>query len=322
MTMRILAALATGLATLVSLPSQAEPWPTHPVKMVIPFPAGGPTDVMTRILSDRLGQALGQPVVVENKPGAGGTIGADYVAKSAPDGYTVVMATGSTHSVAPYVQKVPYDPQKDFTPIIYVGYATNILLVSPKLGVSNVRELIALARQEPGKLNYSSSGIGSVAHVTSEMFASMAGIKLTHVPYKGTQLSIPDMMSGQVAMLFDNVMTAKSHIDAGRLKGIAISSRQRSSIVPDIPTIDESGLPGFDSSNWFGVFGPAHMPPAVVERLNTEMNKVLRDPAVKEKFAQLGFEIAGGTPAEFAQVVQREGQRWSKVIRDAHVKAD
>jgi tripartite-type tricarboxylate transporter receptor subunit TctC len=244
------------------------------------------------------------------------------VAQSAPDGYTLLMATGSTHSVAPYVQKVPYDPQKDFTPVIYVGYATNILLVSPKLGVSNVRELIALAKKEPGKLNYSSSGIGSVAHVTAEMFASMAGIKLTHVPYKGTQLSVPDMMSGQIAMLFDNTMTAKPHIDSGRLKGIAISSKERSSLVPDIPTIDESGLPGFDSYNWFGIFGPAHLPPAVVERLNTEMNKILHDPAVKAKFSQLGFEVTGGTPAEFAQVVQREGQRWSKVIHDAHVKAD
>ena len=322
MKIRFLGALAVAFAAAATPAAHADPYPTHPVRMVIPFPAGGPTDVMTRILSDRLGAALGQTVVVENKPGAGGTIGSEFVAQSAPDGYTLLMATGSTHSVAPYVQKVPYDPQKDFTPVIYVGYATNILLVSPKLGVSNVRELIALAKKEPGKLNYSSSGIGSVAHVTAEMFASMAGIKLTHVPYKGTQLSVPDMMSGQIAMLFDNTMTAKPHIDSGRLKGIAISSKERSSLVPDMPTIDESGLPGFDSYNWFGIFGPAHLPPAVVERLNTEMNKILHDPAVKAKFSQLGFEVTGGTPAEFAQVVQREGQRWSKVIHDAHVKAD
>jgi tripartite-type tricarboxylate transporter receptor subunit TctC len=322
MTMRILAALATGLAILLSPASRAQSWPAHPVKMVIPFPAGGPTDVMTRLLSDRLGQALGQPVVVENKPGAGGTIGADFVAKSTPDGYTLLMATGSTHSVAPYVSKVPYDPQKDFTPIVYVGYATNVLLVSPRLGVSNVRELVALAKKEPGKLNYATSGIGSVAHVTSEMFASLAGIKLTHVPYKGTQLSIPDMMSGQVAMLFDNVMTAKPHIESGRLKGIAISSTHRSSLLPDVPTVDESGIPGFDSTNWFGIFGPAGLPPRIVERVNGEMNRILRDPAVKERFVQLGFEVTGGTPADFAQVVQREGERWSKVIRDAHVKAE
>ena len=322
MKIHFLAALATAFAAAAAPMAHADTWPTHPVKMVIPFPAGGPTDVMTRILSDKLGTALGQPVVVENKPGAGGTIGADYVAKSTPDGYTLVMATGSTHSVAPYVQHVPYDPQKDFTPVVYVGYATNILLVSPKLGVSNVKELIALAKKEPGRLNYASSGIGSVAHVTAEMFASMAGIKLTHVPYKGTQLSVPDMMSGQVAMLFDNVMTAKPHIDAGRLKGIAISSLHRSSVVPDIPTIDESGLPGFDSSNWFGIFGPAHLPPAVVERVNTEMNRILHDPDVKTKFAQLGFEITGGTPQQFTSVIQSEAQRWSKVIREANVKPE
>jgi tripartite-type tricarboxylate transporter receptor subunit TctC len=323
MKIRILPALAAILATALAPLARAQaPWPSHPVRMVVPFPAGGPTDVMTRLLSDRLGEALGQPVVIENKPGAGGTIGADFVAKSPGDGYTILMATGSTHSVAPYVSKVPYDPQRDFTPIVYVGYATNILLVSPTLGVSNVRELIALAKKEPGRLNYSSSGIGSVAHVTSEMFASMAGIRLTHVPYKGTQQSIPDLVSGRVSLLFDNVMTAKPHVESGRLKGIAISSKQRSSLVPDIPTVDESGLPGFDSSNWFGIFGPANMPRPVVDRINAEMNRILGDPAVKDRLKQLGFEVTGGTPAQFVQVVQREGERWSRVIREAHVKAE
>jgi tripartite-type tricarboxylate transporter receptor subunit TctC len=300
----------------------AQAWPIKPVKMVVPFPAGGPTDVLTRVLSEKLSTAFGQPVVVENKPGAGGTIGADYVAKSAPDGYTLVMATGSTHSVGPYLGKVPYDPQKDFTPIVYVGSATNLLLVSPVLGIDTVAELIAYARKNPGKLNYSTSGIGSVAHLTSEMFAAMAGIKLVHVPYKGTQLSIPDLMSGQVSMLFDNVMTAKPHVDSKKLKGIGISSLQRSSIVPDIPTIAESGLPGFDSWNWFGVFGPAGTPRVVVDRVNAEINRIVKDPAVKERFAQLGFEVAGGTPAEFAAVVASEAQKWSKVIRDANVKPE
>jgi tripartite-type tricarboxylate transporter receptor subunit TctC len=320
MACRLLAFLALALACLGA--AAQPPWPSRPVKMVIPFPAGGPTDVMTRVLSDKLSQALGQPVVVENKPGAGGTIGADFVAKSAPDGYTFVMATGSTHSVGPYLGKVPYDPVKDFTPVIYVGYATNILLVSPVLGVNNVRELIALAKKTPGGLNYSTSGIGSVAHLTSEMFAAQAGIKLVHVPYKGTQQSIPDLASGQVALLFDNVLTAKPHVDSKRLKGIAISSLKRSSIVPDIPTIDESGLPGFDSWNWFGIFGPAGTPRAVVERLNTEMNRILADAAVRERFYGLGFEVTGGTPAEFLAVMQSESQRWSKVIREANVKAE
>ncbi|HET7729483.1 MAG TPA: tripartite tricarboxylate transporter substrate binding protein [Usitatibacter sp.] len=317
--LRMIAGIA--MAAAVSL-AHAQAWPSRPIKMVVPFPAGGPTDVMTRVLSDKLGQALGQPVVVENRPGAGGSIGADLVAKSAPDGYTLLMATGSTHSVGPYLQKLPYDPNKDFTPIVYVGYATNILLVSPKLGVNNVRELIDYARKEPGRLTYATSGIGSVAHLTSEMFGAMAGVKLTHVPYKGTQLSINDMISGQVGILFDNVMTAKPHIDSGRLKGIAISSVERSSIVPDIPTVAESGLPGFDSTNWFGVFGPPGLPRAVADRIDAELNRILQDRAIKERFHTLGFEITGGNGAELAKVMQSEARKWSKVIRDANVKPE
>ncbi len=187
----LLLALAAGLA-------HAQSWPSRPIKVVVPFPAGGPTDVLTRVLADKLSTAFGQPVVVENKPGAGGTIGADFVAKSSPDGYTLVMATSSTHSVGPFLSKVPYDPQKDFVPIVYVGKASNILLVSPAAGVNSVGELIDYARKNPGKVNYATSGIGSVAHLTSEMFAAMAGIKLTHVPCKGLQQSIPDLLSGQV----------------------------------------------------------------------------------------------------------------------------
>jgi tripartite-type tricarboxylate transporter receptor subunit TctC len=307
----------------VSAIANAQPaWPAKPVKMIVPFPAGGPTDVMTRSLADKLSTALGQPVIIDNKPGAGGTIGSDVVAKSAPDGYTLLMATGSTHSVGPYLGKVPYDPQKDFTPVIYVGTATNILLVSPKLGVSNVRELIALAKQKPGELNYATSGIGSVAHLTSEMFASMAGIKLTHVPYKGTQQSIADIASGQVAMLFDNVLTAKPHVDSGRLKGIAISSSKRSELVPDIPTVAESGLPGFESNNWFGIFGPANLPKPIVDRLNAEVNRIVKDPAIRERFHTLGFETTGGSPQDLDNIMKSEAQKWSKVIRDANVKPE
>ena len=314
--------LCAALVCASAIASAQTSWPTKPVKMIVPFPAGGPTDVMTRSLADKLSTALGQPVVIDNKPGAGGTIGSDLVAKSAPDGYTLLMATGSTHSVGPYLGKVPYDPQKDFTPVIYVGTATNILLVSPKLGVSNVRELIALAKQKPGELNYATSGIGSVAHLTSEMFAAMAGIKLTHVPYKGTQQSIADIASGQVAMLFDNVLTAKPHVDSGRLKGIAISSSKRSELVPDIPTVSESGLPGFESNNWFGIFGPANLPRPIVDRLNAEVNRSVKDPAIRERFHTLGFETTGGTPQDLDNIMKSEAQKWSKVIRDANVKPE
>ena len=309
-------------ALVLPLAAAAQSWPARPIKMIVPFPAGGPTDVITRALSDKLSQALGAPVVVDNKPGAGGAIGADFVAKSAPDGYTLLMATGSTHSVGPYLSKVPYDPVKDFTPIIHVGSATNILLVSPKLGVKNVHELIELAKKDPGKLNYATSGIGSVAHLTSEMFASMAGIKLTHVPDKGTQLSIADIASGQVAMLFDSVMTAKPHVESGRLQGIAISSARRSPLVPNIPTVAESGLPGFESTNYFGIWGPANLPHPVVDRVNAEMNRILGDPAIKERFHTLGFDIAGGTPADFTAVIAAESAKWSKVIRESNAKPE
>jgi tripartite-type tricarboxylate transporter receptor subunit TctC len=315
------------LAALVLLAgatfAHAQAWPAKPVKIIVPFPAGGPTDVLTRVLADKLAQSLGQPVVVENKPGAGGSIGADLAAKSAPDGYTLVMATGSTHSVGPYLNpKLPYDPVKDFTPVIYVGNSTNVLLVSPILGVNNVKELIALAKSKPGGLNYATSGIGSVAHLTSEMFAAMAGIQLTHVPYKGTQMSITDLAAGQVALLFDSTITGKPHIESGRLKGLAVSSRKRSAILPDIPTVDESGLPGFDSWNYFGIWGPAGLPPAVVQRVNADMNRILADPAVKERFLTLGFEITGGTPQQFVDVIAAESRRWGKVIRDANIKPE
>jgi tripartite-type tricarboxylate transporter receptor subunit TctC len=288
----------------------------------VPFPAGGPTDVLTRVLADKLGAQMGQPVVVENKPGAGGSIGADLVAKSPADGYTLVMATASTHSIGPYLGKLPYDPVKDFTPIVWVGNATNLMVVSNHVPANSVKELIELAKKDPGKLNYATSGIGTISHLTSELFATMAGVKLTHVPYKGTQQSIPDIMSGQVAILFDNIMTAQPNVKAGKVKALAISSPKRSSLVPDIPTVAESGLPGFQSVVWFGLLGPASTPKAVVDRMNGEMNKALLLPEVQARFVQMGFEPAGGTPGEFTQTIQRDAEKWSKVIRDAGVKPE
>jgi tripartite-type tricarboxylate transporter receptor subunit TctC len=291
--------------------------------MVVPFPAGGPTDVMTRVVAEKLSSGLHQAVVVDNKPGAGGTIGAKLVADSPPDGYTFVMATGSTHSVGPYlVAKPPYDPEKDFTPVIWAGNAPNVLVVSPRLGYKDVRDLIAYAKAHPGQLNFASSGVGSVAHLTGELFARQAGIRLTHVPYKGTQLSLTDLMSGQVAMLFDAIITAKPHVDAGRLQALGISTLKRSPLMPSVPTVSESGLPGFESYNWFGVFGPARMPQPIVDRMNAEMNRVLQEADVRARFAQLGFEPAGGTPAQFASMMRAETAKWRKVIRDANVKVE
>jgi tripartite-type tricarboxylate transporter receptor subunit TctC len=316
---RLAACLALALAFAGTAHAQ---WPTKPIKMVVPFPAGGPTDVMTRALSDKLSQALGQAVVVDNKPGAGGTIGSDFAAKSAPDGYTLVMATSSTHSVGPSLQKLPYDPVRDFTPIIHVGNASNILVASPALGVATLAEFIELARKNPGKYNYATSGIGSTAHLTAEMFAAQAGIKLTHVPYKGLQLAIPDLIQGNVSIMFDSVMTGKPHVESKRLNALGISSRTRSDQLPGVPTVSESGLPGFESWVYFGVLGPAGTPRAVVERVNAEMNRIIADPTIQERFRSLGFESNGGTPAEFAAVMASESAKWAQVIRDANVKAE
>ncbi|HRE12752.1 MAG TPA: tripartite tricarboxylate transporter substrate binding protein [Usitatibacteraceae bacterium] len=317
-----IALVLAAVAALLAVPAAAQDYPAKPVRIIVPFPAGGPTDVLTRFLADKLGKAFGQPVVVENKPGAGGAIGADFVAKSAPDGYTLVMATASTHSIGPYVGKVPYDPVKDFTPAVWVGNATNLLVVSNSVPAATVPELIALAKKDPGKLNYATSGIGTISHLTSEHFAAMAGIKLTHVPYKGTQQSIPDLIGGQVQILFDNIMTAQPNVKAGKVKALAISSPKRSALMPEVPTVAESGLPGFQSVVWFGLLGPAGTPKAVVDRVNAEMNRALQMQDVKDRFAQLGFEPAGGTPLEFAQVIQRDATTWQKVIKDAKVRPD
>jgi tripartite-type tricarboxylate transporter receptor subunit TctC len=232
------------------------------------------------------------------------------------------MATSSTHSIGPYLSKLPYDPAKDFTPIAWVGNATNILVVNKDLPVDSVKDLIALAKKEPGKLNYATSGMGTVVHLTSEYFASMAGIKLTHVPYKGVQQSIPDLISGQISILFDNIMTAQPHIKAGKVKALAISSPKRSPLVPDVPTVAESGLPGFQSVTWFGLLGPASTPRAVVERVNAEINKALLLPEIQARFTQMGFEPAGGSASDFAQAIKRDADKWSKVIRDAGVKPE
>jgi tripartite-type tricarboxylate transporter receptor subunit TctC len=295
-------------------------YPARPVRMVVPFPAGGPTDVLTRVVAQKLSERWQQPVVVENKPGAGGAIGSDFVAKSAPDGYTLLMATSSTHSIGPALQKLPYDPQKDFAPIAHVWSAPNVMVVSPALGVSDVQGFIALAKAKPGQLNFASSGIGTIPHLSAELFKMLAGVDLVHVPYKGTGLSIPDIASGQVALLFDSIVTAQQHARTGKVKMLAVSTAKRSALLPDLPTMQEAGVQGYDSTTWFGLFAAAGTPQAVVAKVNADAGTLSQAADVRERFANAGAELAGGTPEAFAQLVRSEFEKWSRVVKAANVK--
>ncbi|HTP61354.1 MAG TPA: tripartite tricarboxylate transporter substrate binding protein [Burkholderiales bacterium] len=309
------------IALLLALPLQGlAQFPQRTVKMVVPFPAGGPTDILARVVAQKLSERWGQPVIVDNKPGAGGTIGSDLVAKAAPDGYSLLMGTSSTHSIGPSLQKLPYDPVRDFAPISQVSNATNVLLVSPKLGVTTLKELIALAKANPGKLNFASSGIGTIPHLTGERFKLMAGVDLQHVPYKGTGLSIPDMANGQVAVLFDSIVTALAYVKSGSVRALAISSPQRTPLAPDLPTMAEAGLPGFESETWFGLFAPAGTPKDIIAKVSADTASALNAPDVRERFASVGAEPVGSSPEQFAERVRADTVRWAEVIRKADVK--
>ena len=321
---RGLSALAL-LAMASTLPAwaQAPMWPTKPLKLVIPFPPAGATDTLGRTLAQKLGDALGQPVVVENKPGAGGGIGSDAVAKAPADGYTLLMATTSTHSIGPSLNpKLAYNAEKDFVPVVWVANSTNILVAALNVPATNVAELVAYAKAHPGQLNYASSGNGTIVHLTGELFSSMAGIKMTHVPYKGTALAVPDLMSGQVSIMFDNIVSALPYIKGGKLKALGISGAKRSPLVPDVPTVAESGVPGFVSDTYFGVFAPVGTPREVVTRLNTAINRILESPDFRDKLAALGAEPAGGSSDRFATEIRGETTKWAKVIKDAGVKIE
>jgi tripartite-type tricarboxylate transporter receptor subunit TctC len=272
------------------------------------------------VVSQKLAERWGQPVVVENKPGAGGAIGSEFVAKSAPDGLTLVMATSSTHSIGPALQKLPYDAQKDFAPIVQVWSAPNVLLVSPVIAVNDVKALIALARAKPGQLNFASSGIGTIPHLSAELFKLLAGVDIVHVPYKGTGLSIPDIASGQVAMLFDSIITGQQHARTGKVKMLAVCSAKRSALLPDLPTMQEAGVPGYESTAWFGIFAPAGTPRDIVAKVNADTNALLQAADLRERFAAAGAEPAGGSAEAFAEIVRVETEKWARVIKQANVK--
>jgi len=298
----------------------AAEYPSRPVRLVVPFPPSGATDIVGRIVAGKLAERLGQPVLVDNRPGAGGTIGSEAVAKSAPDGYTLLIATTSTHSIGPLLQKLAYEPLRDFVPIAHVANVPNVLVVSPALGISSVEELIALARARPGELNFASSGVGTIVHLSGELFKLLSRTDLVHVPYKGTAQAIPDVAAGTIAMLFDSLASVMPHIRAGKVKPIALNAPARSSLLPEVPTLQEAGLPGFDRYTWFGMFAPAGTPPEIVERLHAAMSEVLRDRELQARFATLGAEPVASSPQAFVERIRADAERWREVVEAANVR--
>lgn len=297
--------------------AQAEAWPDKPVRVVVPFPASGATDLVARVVAQRVSQDLGQQFVVDNRPGAGGTIGAAEAAKAPADGYTLLLTTSSTHAISPHLMpRLAYDARKDFTPVAHLADAASILLVTPSLPVKTVSELIAYAKAHPRELNYATSGNGTIVHLNTAAFGAQAGIEMTHVPYKGTAQSIADLAAGQVHVLFDSIPTGMPHVKSGRLRALAVTSEKRSALAPELPTLSESGLPGYSSVTWFGLYLPAGAPPALVERVNQAFTRAMRAPEVAASLARFGAEPAAPTsPAQFAAMVAADSARWAAVIR-------
>ena len=312
--------LALGLSSTLAM---AQAWPTRSISLVVPFPAGGTTDVLARALADKLSQSLGQPVVVESRPGAGATVGADYVAKAKPDGYTLLMGAVH-HTIATSVyKKLPYDFQKDLAPVATVAMVPNVLVVNAALTPArNVTELVAFAKSAPAKLAYGSNGNGTAQHLIGTQFQASTGVELLHVPYKGSGPLTTDLLGGQVAMSFDTITPVLQHIQAGKLRALAVTTAKRSSVLPDVPTLEEAGLKGFDIGTWFGVLAPAATPKEVVVRLNTEMVKIIRSPDFAQRMQAIGAEPLGGTPEQMARQIADETTKFAKLVKDGKVAID
>jgi tripartite-type tricarboxylate transporter receptor subunit TctC len=298
---------------------QAQSYPTKPVRLIVPFPAGGATDLFARTLSQKISERLGQPLVVENRPGAGGTLGSDLAAKATPDGYTLLLSTSSTHSIGPNLNpRMPYDAVRDFTPISLLGNAPSIMLVPNNSPAKTVKEWIDHARKNPGRLNYASSGNGTIVQLSAELFKAQADVFVVHIPYKGTALAIPDLVSGKVDVLFDSLPTGLPHVRDGRLRALGVTSLKATPLAPGVPPIADV-LPGYESTTWFGLFGPKGLPPEVVSRLSAAANQVLQDPEVIDKLQRLGIEPVGGTPAQFTTMLAKESVKWKKIISDRKI---
>ena len=318
---RVLQAMAIGLA-LAASGAMAQTWPSKPITLVVPFPAGGTTDALARALGEKLSQRLGQPVIVENRGGAGATLGANYVAKAAPDGYTLLVGAVH-HTIATSVyKKLPYDFQKDFAPITTIATVPNVLVVNASTPAKNVAELVALVKAEPGKLSYGSNGNGTAQHLIGTQFQTLTGTSLLHIPYQGSGPLTTDLLGGQITMSFDTITPVLQHIKSGKLRALAVSTAKRSSALPDVPTLDEAGLKGFNIGTWFGVLAPVATPKDLVARLNTEMVGIIHSPEFQKRMGELGAEPIGDSQAQMAQQIKDETEKFAVLVKEAKVAVE
>ncbi|WP_348755330.1 tripartite tricarboxylate transporter substrate binding protein [uncultured Aquincola sp.] len=312
------------LAAAVALPALAQDdWPAKPIRLVVPFAAGGTSDVLARALGAQLQTSLKQTVIIDNKAGAGGVIGADSVAKSPADGYTLLLGTIATHAINPaLLPKIPYNAAKDFAPVMLLGSISNVLLVGPDQPFKNVKDVVAAAKAKPGSLQFASAGQGTSQHLSGETFKLLAGVEITHVPYKGSAPAIQDVMGGQVPMSFETALVALPQIKAGKVKALAVTSAKRSAVLPEVPTMQEAGIAGFDVASWQALYAPAGTPPAIVNKLNAELAKIIAQPEMKARMDGLGLEYSPNTAEQFAAFQRTEQAKWAKIVKDGNVKVD
>ncbi|ACM34303.1 MAG: tripartite tricarboxylate transporter substrate binding protein [Diaphorobacter nitroreducens] len=319
----LLASLAVAAAGALPLGALAQNFPTKPITIIVPFSAGGTTDILARIVGQGLTTELGQSVVVDNKPGAGGNIGGSLAAKAAADGYTLFMGTVGTHAINQSLyKKMPFDPVKDFAPLSRVATVPNLLVAHPSQPFKTVKEMIAYAKANPGKITFGSPGSGASPHVSGELFKSMTGTDLLHIPYKGSAPAMTDLLGGQTSVMFDNMPSAIQHVRSGKLRPIAVTTAKRSPELPDVPTIAEAGVPGYEATSWFGMFAPAGTPKPVLDKLHAALIKVLNQADVKKKIAEQGGDVVAETPAQFAAFIKAESVKWGKVVKESGATAD
>ena len=323
MTRRLQNAVLAVLLALWAAGASAQTYPSKPIRLVVPFPAGGSLDVVARAIGQKLSEAWGQPVVIDNRPGAGGNIGADLVAKSLPDGYTILEGALSTHAVnVSLYSRMPYDPVRDFEPITLVAVTPNVLVLNPSVPANDVKELIAYAKANPGKLSFGSGSNGSAGHLAGELFKMEAGVDMVHVPYKGAAPAMQDLLAGRVQLMFDNLANSMQQVRAGKLKALAVTTAHRSTLVPELPTLSEAGLPGFDISTWWGFLAPRGTPKEIVAKWNAEVTRILATPEMKAFFAQQGAEPSPTSPEAFEAMIQSEIAKYAKIVKASGAKVD